>query len=679
MPSFRLLAFLSIFLSAVSLVSSAADAPSQRALVKEAMALRPADPWPRGIGHVVYAWPGSEEQDKGYEEPGGSFSPAVDSFGISLWVLDSGGKLLCTSDSIPLDKVSQRFQWAAGRPLPGIVVETPYYTAAWSLSRPGNYTLHLHPKPGALMAIAIRSVGPAGGPVDSIRATAHRLVVSGKWKLRFSSAIRFRAIGHEGEAGWTTLENKAEEWHGNDGWGFAVLTTAPDSDQTVFVEPTGPAQAPRLRFASAATALHIQLPDSGFKASMDAQTAHMMMGLVGHETRGAEPTNYPLPWLRDGAYVMAALARSGQIDVAKQLAPYFAEHDFFGGFGPEADAPGLSLWAIGQVSVLAGDRAFDASLWTGVQRKVQWIERMRRTTTPIYEKPFGPIVPAHANSPELSLVAEPARDGLIIGRMDWGRPALYVNAVSYAGLTQAAGLAARLGHAQQAKEWREEARLIQSAWERALPTKEQENERTYISALWPTGVGVNSTGAFAQLLEQRWESLHDASGRYRTLPLWTYFDIADAHQWLMLERQDRTWQTLSWFFDHQTAPGLYTWWEGSGEENSFGRWEQVRGWTDPKYVTPHYWTAAEMLMLELDMLACVDLARPSTIVIGSGVPSSWLRSDIEIRGLRTELGVVDWSWHAGKLRAVIHRGHPRVVAGSTFGSTVEVAVTYLNH
>src|ERR1035438_6414610 len=132
MPSFRLLAFFSIFLSAVSVASPAANTPSQRTLVKEAMALRPADPWPRGIGHVVYAWPGSNEQDKGYEEP--------------------GGRLLCTSASIPVHKVSQRFQWEPRRALPGIVVETPYYTATWSLSRPGNYTLHLHPKHPRLLS-----------------------------------------------------------------------------------------------------------------------------------------------------------------------------------------------------------------------------------------------------------------------------------------------------------------------------------------------------------------------------------------------------------------------------------------------------------------------------------------------------------------------------------------------
>ena len=43
-----------------------------------------------------------------------------------------------------------------------------------------------------------------------------------------------------------------------------------------------------------------------------------------------------------------------------------------------------------------------------------------------------------------------------------------------------------------------------------------------------------------------------------------------------------------------------------GEENSFGRWTRVRGWVTPPHVTPHYWTAAEMALLQMDMLGYLD-------------------------------------------------------------------------
>ena len=678
MSLYRPSLFLFLLLIVRPSVVRAADAQNERAKVKQAMAQRPRDPWPRGIGHVVYAWPGSREINKGYEEPGGSFSPAVGSFGLSFWVLGADGTVLYTSDSIPLEEVSQHFAWVAGHPLPSIVVETPYYTATWLLRRPGNFVLHLRTKQSAQVAIAVRSVGPAGGPIESFRGSAHHLSINSKWDLDFSAGLSLRAMGHEGDSGWTSLRNKDTEWHGSDGWGFAVFTAMPEGDQVVTISAATPVGLTPLRFETVAPTLDLHLPDPVFGASLKAQTAHLMMGLVGLETRPGEPTNYPLAWLRDGAYGVVALAHAGQIDVAKQLARYFADHDFFGGFGPEADAPGVSLWAIGQVSLLARDPAFDASVWLGVRRKVDWIERMRRAKTPIRIKPFGPIVAAHAKNPDLDLVAEAARDGLVVGRMDWGRPLLYVNAVSYAGIMDAAGVAERLGHSQEAREWREEAFSIKTAWERALTTNEHENERTYISALWPTWVGVDSIGVFSPLLDERWRNLHDAVGAYHTLPLWTYFEVADAHQWLLLGRPDRTWQTLSWFFNHQAATGLFTWWEGSGEENNFGRWKNVRGWINPPNVTPHYWTASEMLMLELDMLAYVDQTRLSTIVIGGGVPAEWVTSNLDVRGVQTGLGVIDWSWSGGKLRAVVRKGHPRVVAGNVFGPAVQVDVSYIN-
>jgi hypothetical protein len=82
-----------------------------RDLVREAMRQRPDDPWPRGQGHVVLATPGSSEDLKAYHEPGGGFSPAFASFGVSIWIGDAQGKLLATSDSLPLENLKQEFIW----------------------------------------------------------------------------------------------------------------------------------------------------------------------------------------------------------------------------------------------------------------------------------------------------------------------------------------------------------------------------------------------------------------------------------------------------------------------------------------------------------------------------------------------------------------------------------------
>ena len=95
--------------------------PTAREIVLEAMRQRPTDPWPRGRGHVLLAVPGSEEMQKAYHEPGGSFSPVVRSFGLSIWITDSAGHILETSDSIPLAALKQRLLWTNATLVPTLV------------------------------------------------------------------------------------------------------------------------------------------------------------------------------------------------------------------------------------------------------------------------------------------------------------------------------------------------------------------------------------------------------------------------------------------------------------------------------------------------------------------------------------------------------------------------------
>src|SRR6185295_13033090 len=94
-----------LFVLGTVLISQSLLAQSPRLEVIQAMLQRPNDPWPRGKGHVLLAVPGCSEANKGYHEPGGSFSPGFGSFGVSIWVTDIDGKIVATSDSLPLDEI----------------------------------------------------------------------------------------------------------------------------------------------------------------------------------------------------------------------------------------------------------------------------------------------------------------------------------------------------------------------------------------------------------------------------------------------------------------------------------------------------------------------------------------------------------------------------------------------
>lgn len=67
------------------------------------------------------------------------------------------------------------------------------------------------------------------------------------------------------------------------------------------------------------------------------------------------------------------------------LAQYLATHDFGGGNGPEADAPGLTIWALTTSADYIADPAHDQWLWPHVLRKAQRIEAMLTARAPIEE------------------------------------------------------------------------------------------------------------------------------------------------------------------------------------------------------------------------------------------------------------------------------------------------------
>jgi hypothetical protein len=522
--------------------------------------------------------------------------------------------------------------------------------------------------------LVVRSVGPAGAPMTSLHWLTDKLYVNDRWTLGLSKKpIEVEVVPPKhndplkpgvGEVKWPPEKD----------WGYARFKLLKNQEHWITLEDAVIQPPNPIRFSHARAEVKLELPDKQFINCLDAQVAHLMMGLVGNETRPGEPNNYPLNWLRDGAYEIVALARAGQLDVAKQLCGPFATNDFFGGFGSEADGPGLALWALGEVSAMARDAKFDAQLWPHVERKVALILEMLSAKEPL-RKPFvGPVVPQHAKRDDLDLVCDAAKGGLIVGKMDWQRPILFVNAVSYRGLLSAAALAERLKKEGDASSWRNRATQIRQAWWYAFNSPEANNERTYICGLYPTWI-VSEKEAYQKKLEERRARSHDAQDGLKEKPLWTYFTLAEAHQWLALGQPGKTWNDLRWFWSNQASPGLFTWWEGNAEENTFHRWEQVRGWVTPPHVTPHYWTAAEMLLLQLDMLAYLDESdNEPTLIIGAGVPKEWLDKPLSVEGLSTRLGKVDWEWKKNRMTVKLDGFKCMVKPGSVFPADTQLKV-----
>ena len=97
-----------------------------------------------------------------------------------------------------------------------------------------------------------------------------------------------------------------------------------------------------------------------------------------------------VPGIGRARTLLTALARAGDPHVSRVLSTFLAAHDFGGGSGPEADAPGLAIWALTESAAYIADPVHDEWLWPHILRKTEWIERMLTARSPILESFSNP-------------------------------------------------------------------------------------------------------------------------------------------------------------------------------------------------------------------------------------------------------------------------------------------------
>ena len=424
----------------------------ERAVVAAEQRARPDDPWPAPRGHLVLGAPGAPVTEKAYLEPGGSFSPRPGAPGFAIWVYENNA-LVATSDTVD---ARHQFMDNEGGIAPTIRAETNPYTVDWVTVTPDRWRVTATPqRPDAQLALSIRSIGPASAAIHNLGVRDDQSVIVDEcWRISAPGAEVVFAGDESADPSWTTngAVSVPTRINSQSGWASARLAGEPGTPLIADIEALcEKGQAPLWPWRASPS---VSPADHPLAEIIRTQQAQILMGLEGYETRPGDPLNYPLQWQRDGGYAVVALLRSGRTDVARDLIASFAENDFFGGFGAEADAPGIALWAINEVSRASQDRRLDDALWPHVQRKVGLISVLINTDKRIRHPFVGPVVPDYIDNPELDVVAQPAKDGLIMGRMDWHNPKIFINAFAWRGLMDAADFAARNGHVDEAAAWR---------------------------------------------------------------------------------------------------------------------------------------------------------------------------------------------------------------------------------
>ena len=192
---------------------------------------------------------------------------------------------------------------------------------------------------------------------------------------------------------------------------------------------------------NASQMIHVDLPDPQFQRSMDAQRSHLMMGLISEKRDRAIPVFFRA-WQRPGAYITSALTRAGDPNVGWVLSRFLATHDFAGGADRK---PTHRVWRSGPHGVGGIHRGSPSAInGSGRTYPENLTDRGHAARARTSHGAICRTVPydlLHGQQPRMALLAKPAREGVIVGRIGKSLAVAYVNAVSYRGLLAGAEFA----------------------------------------------------------------------------------------------------------------------------------------------------------------------------------------------------------------------------------------------
>lgn len=198
--------------------------------------LRPTDPWPRGTGQVVLA--GADATNQAFHEPGGSFSPARGSFGVSFWLTDEAGNVQTTSDDIPLEQINQQLIQTEGQDIPKILTQTNYYQSLWSVEAAGRWRLNFKTQPNRNLKpmLVIRRVGPAEGIIRSLNWNSDRLIINDRWSIKLEPIPTSMYFGQEGSKDWMTARSDEDSVKDENSWIYARFDLSDSADWNIEIQ-----------------------------------------------------------------------------------------------------------------------------------------------------------------------------------------------------------------------------------------------------------------------------------------------------------------------------------------------------------------------------------------------------------------------------------------------------------
>ena len=204
-----------------------------------ARAERPEYPWPDAAHFTPIRETGARVVDQVYVSAGGSFSPGMDQFTISLWARDEDGRILANSDET-LPSPADTTQRVATGVEPLGLIQTAYYDISWQPDGPRKYRMQLTARNNARISLVVRGIGARPAPVRNLTWDGSRLTINRRWAIEGDSDTMMAFLGDEKSPEWQNACPSVCAIQVPDGWAAARLEFSVRERHTLVVRDLEP-------------------------------------------------------------------------------------------------------------------------------------------------------------------------------------------------------------------------------------------------------------------------------------------------------------------------------------------------------------------------------------------------------------------------------------------------------
>jgi hypothetical protein len=377
--------------------------------------------------------------------------------------------------------------------------------------------------------------------------------------------------------------------------------------------------------------------------TIKANLGYILVIRDGPAVRGGA-RNYDRSWIRDGSLSSSVLLRFGFKKEVGDYIRWFAPYQFADGKVPccvddrgadpvaENDSHGEFIYLVASYARMTGDLAIPREVWPHVEAAADYIDKLRhqRMTEKYRGTQFYGLLPESISHEGYS--AKPMHS-------------YWDDFWALRGLKDAAWLAEQLGQRDAAAKFtasRDEFdRDLHASIERAIAI----HHIDYIPGAADIGDfdPTSTTIALEPVLDQSrlpkaaldaeftryWNESEARMTGKAPWTAYTPYELRNVGAMIRLGWRDRAQQLLAWFLQDRRPAGWRDWAEVVAQE-----------YRAPIYVgdIPHTWIGSDYIRTILDMLFYER--EDGALVIGAGVPQSWVDKGIHLRNVHTMWGTL---------------------------------------